>query len=401
MTPLIPLLPLSATSLHDDDASSVATTVPGAIVVVIDDETDVCETVPDTRAPMYQGVSPVPGTATQDNVVLSNVDGVSKEAVAAVKHRQALQGDVVLSMADEALKEDSMSIPETFPNTARQDDVVLSMVDEAWKEDPMNIHETFLDTARQDNFVQSMVEEALRAPKSQSVSPVPDMYPDMLPDTAMQDNVALTESLSVDSYSAAGLRRDNDVTPSEPFPELINKHYNPNPHRSRSPDRYYLQHGAAASSSAAPVSARFPFDIHRFETMGEACRYALVGHARHGAGALCSMLDGTVSYDGALTFARRKVQAMISSGSAFYIGISEAPQRRFDQHLEKNSAWEEQVVLVEAANSGTTASLEIALLALFGQRGNCTNASGGGECRSSGSPHYVYVLIGTRHRRSR
>jgi hypothetical protein len=46
-------------------------------------------------------------------------------------------------------------------------------------------------------------------------------------------------------------------------------------------------------------------------------------------------------------------------------GISEAPQRRFDQHLDKNSTWEEQVVLVEAANSSTTASLEITLLALL------------------------------------
>ena len=329
-------------SLSDDDASSMATTVPGAVVVVIDDETDVFESAPDIEAPKSQ-------------VFESNPD----------------------------------MNPDTFPETAMQDNVMLSNVDGVFKEESMSIPDTFLDTARPDNGVPSMVEEAL---KEESPS---------IPDIVRQDEVALGESLSIDSYSAAWLRRDNDVTQSEAFPDFINKHYNPNPHRSRSPDRYYLKHGPAASLSAAPASARFPFDIHRFENLGDACRHALVGRSRHGAGALCSMLDGTVSYDDALTFARRKAQARISSGCAFYIGISEAPQRRFDQHLDKNSTWEEQVVLVEAANSSTTASLEIALLALFGQRGNCTNASGGGECRSSGSPHYVYLLIGNHHRRSR
>ena len=358
-------------SLSDDDASSMATTVPGAVVVVIDDETDVFESAPDIESPKSQVFESnpdmypdtFPDTAMQDNVMLSNVDGV--------------------------FKEESMSISDTLLETALQDVFVLSMVDDALKEESMNIPDTFLDTARPDNVVPRMVEEAL---KEESPS---------IPDIVRQDEVALGESLSIDSYSAAWLRRDNDVTQSEAFPDFINKHYNPNPHRSRSPDRYYLKHGPAASLSAAPASARFPFDIHRFENLGEACRYALVGRSRHGAGALCSMLDGTVSYDDALTFARQKVQARISSGCAFYIGISEAPQRRFDQHLDKNSTWEEQVVLVEAANSSTTASLEIALLALFGQRGNCTNASGGGECRSSGSPHYVYLLIGNHHRRSR
>lgn len=321
--------------LSDDDASSMATTVPGAVVVVNDDETDVFESAPDIEAPKSQvfesnpDMNPdtFPDTAMQDNVMLSNVDGVFKEES--------------MSISDALL--------ETFPDT-------------------------FLDTARPDNVVPRMVEEALKE------------EPSSIPDIVRQDEVALGESLSIDSYSAAWLRRDNDVTQSEAFPDFINKHYNPNPHRSRSPDRYYLKHGPAASLSAAPASARFPFDIHRFENLGEACRYALVGRSRHGAGALRSMLDGTVSYDDALTFARQKVQARISSGCAFYIRISEIPQRRFDQHLDKNSTWEEQVVLVEAANSSTTASLEIALLALFGQRGNCTNASGRGECRSSGSP---------------
>ena len=74
-------------SLSDDDASSMATTVPGAVVVVIDDETDVFESAPDIEAPKSQVFESHPDvypdtfhdTAMQDNVVLSNVDGVFKE----------------------------------------------------------------------------------------------------------------------------------------------------------------------------------------------------------------------------------------------------------------------------------------------------------------------------------
>ena len=226
-------------SLSDDDASSMATTVPGAVVVVIDDETDVFESAPDIESPKSQVFESnpdmypdtFPDTAMQDNVMLSNVDGV--------------------------FKEESMSISDTLLETALQDVFVLSMVDDALKEESMNIPDTFLDTARPDNGVPSMVEEAL---KEESPS---------IPDIVRQDEVALGESLSIDSYSAAWLRRDNDVTQSEAFPDFINKHYNPNPHRSRSPDRYYLKHGPAASLSAAPASARFPFDIHRFENLGK------------------------------------------------------------------------------------------------------------------------------------
>jgi hypothetical protein len=114
------------------------------------------------------------------------------------------------------------------------------------------------------------------------------------------------------------------------------------------------------------------------------------------------MVDGTVSYTDALALARRRVEREVSSGVAFYIGISENPERRFEEHLCSGVNWAEQIILVEASSSRTTASLERDLLAEFGKRFACTNASSGGERASSGSPHFLYLLLACNglHRRS-
>ena len=145
---------------------------------------------------------------------------------------------------------------------------------------------------------------------------------------------------------------------------------------------------AASSSTARPSIVSF---MQNCSTFGEACRNALFGAPRRRA--LCSMLDGTTTYEEALAFARRRVASEISGGESFYIGISENPERRFEEHLMTNGLWDIQVVLVEAASSRTTACLEVSLLSEFGKRLMCHNASGGGERPSAGSPHFLYLLV--------
>lgn len=145
--------------------------------------------------------------------------------------------------------------------------------------------------------------------------------------------------------------------------------------------------GDAASSSTEML----PFFMQNCSNFGEACRIALFGAPRRRA--LCSMLDGTTTYKEALAFARRRVASEISGGESFYIGISENPERRFEEHLVTNGLWDIQVVLVEAASSRTTACLEVSLLSEFGKRLGCHNASGGGERPSAGSPHFLYLLV--------
>ena len=232
-------------------------------------------------------------------------------------------------------------------------------------------------------------------PDLQEMETLPDTFPDTVRDTAVlnMDAVALEPALAslgelYDDH-ADWLRRANGSCGDG---EIMGP---PRHVRRATRDRSRSRNRHAECASAAPSAGMF-FPITRFSSFGEACYEALVGHTRRGR-ALCSMLDGTVSYADAAAFARKKVEAYVSSGVSFYIGITENPERRFEEHLGSGVNWDEQIILVEARTSATTASLEQELLAYFGKWSRCTNLSRGGECASSGSPHFLYLLLLSHH----
>ena len=95
----------------------------------------------------------------------------------------------------------------------------------------------------------------------------------------------------------------------------------------------------------------------------------------------------------AFDFCRRRLDNIASRGAAFYIGITENPARRWEQHAS-DGLWSHLQVLVEGPHSGITSCLERRLVERFRDRLMCQNVGPGGECASAGRPHYLYVLVG-------
>ena len=83
------------------------------------------------------------------------------------------------------------------------------------------------------------------------------------------------------------------------------------------------------------------------------------------------------------------------SAAPFYIGITESPERRLEEHDAAGTCGIDpsMVVLVEARTSRDTATLERLLLCRYRHFPVCHNVSSGGEGASFGSPHYLYVLL--------
>ena len=98
---------------------------------------------------------------------------------------------------------------------------------------------------------------------------------------------------------------------------------------------------------------------------------------------------------------KRRINAAIVDGHSFYIGITENPVRRWDEHLQADSMrWMRMDLLVRARSSAITAPIEKALVGCFKNVFLCHNLGHGGEHASAGMPHYVYLLIGRPlHRR--
>ena len=102
----------------------------------------------------------------------------------------------------------------------------------------------------------------------------------------------------------------------------------------------------------------------------------------------------------AFAHCRQQVSAIARGGGgrAFYIGITEDPPRRFEEHQRVYSGG--MVVLIEASSSRITSDLEVRLLEVFLPRPGilsaghslCRNMGRGGERASAGSPHYLYVV---------
>ena len=82
------------------------------------------------------------------------------------------------------------------------------------------------------------------------------------------------------------------------------------------------------------------------------------------------------------------------SSAPFYIGITECPERRLEDHDGTGTCGfqPDMVALVEARTSRDTAALERALLRTYRHYPMCHNVSAGGEGASWGSPHFLYVL---------
>jgi hypothetical protein len=132
----------------------------------------------------------------------------------------------------------------------------------------------------------------------------------------------------------------------------------------------------------------------RESSVGEAFRNVLVGRPRDQGLALTSLLDGTVDFNDALVVVRRRVAQEVRRGVSFYFGITENPQRRFDEHLGGGGHWTSMLLLMQASSSSTTGGVERLLIDEFGQNLLCTNSARGGERASAGSPHYLYMLLG-------
>jgi len=135
----------------------------------------------------------------------------------------------------------------------------------------------------------------------------------------------------------------------------------------------------------------------RFDSFGAACLHMIqpksqVAHKI----ARCTMLHNEkMTYDKALVATRSNIKRELArSDATWYLGITEAPERRWTEHLDSGIAWDEMVILLEAATSSTTAAMERQLLSEFATLSlRCTNASAGGERASRSSPHYLYMLL--------
>ena len=127
------------------------------------------------------------------------------------------------------------------------------------------------------------------------------------------------------------------------------------------------------------------------DSLGAALRAALVSQGR---GSTRVIYEGSVDEVAPLCIER--VDRIRRRGLAFYIGITENPERREEEHMA-TVTWAVMHVLYRAASSRDTGNLEQRLINHFrGRTGLLRNASAGGERRSAGSPHYLYVLEGHR-----
>ena len=124
--------------------------------------------------------------------------------------------------------------------------------------------------------------------------------------------------------------------------------------------------------------------------IGAALRDALVD-TTHLATALRISHDPQGIEEGWL-HASRHIRELATRGMAFYIGITEDPDRRWEEHCQA-APWDDMEILIEAPSSHVTAELERRLIDRFRPVIGCANVGPGGERRSAGRPHFLYVLV--------
>jgi hypothetical protein len=124
---------------------------------------------------------------------------------------------------------------------------------------------------------------------------------------------------------------------------------------------------------------------------------ALVGRDREstdGTDAFVMASASNADLDAAVDHADRRVSRIVGQRYCFYIGITESPRRRWEEHAASGH-WQRMLVVVQAPDSSASAAIEMRLLAKWQEQLLCANASRGGERRSAGTPHFVYLLEGT------
>lgn len=82
----------------------------------------------------------------------------------------------------------------------------------------------------------------------------------------------------------------------------------------------------------------------------------------------------------------------IAASRYFYIGITDNPAHRWQQHCHSGSGYATMFLLAVAESSRTTGQLERQLIAMWRNPFRCANIGAGGECSSHGSPHFLYVV---------
>ena len=112
-------------------------------------------------------------------------------------------------------------------------------------------------------------------------------------------------------------------------------------------------------------------------SFGAACRDAVAGRSRRSGAALVDLTDGLTTIQEPLSACRGRVR---SETHGFYIGITEDPTRRFEEHCLTRS-WIEMVVLAKARSSRETSYLERSLISEFGHVHRCSNVGPGGNGR--------------------
>ena len=83
----------------------------------------------------------------------------------------------------------------------------------------------------------------------------------------------------------------------------------------------------------------------------------------------------------------------IAMSRYFYIGITDNPAHRWQQHCRSGSGFGTMFLLAVAESSRTTGQLERELIEMFRNPMMCANIGAGGECSSHGSPHFLYVVF--------
>ena len=124
--------------------------------------------------------------------------------------------------------------------------------------------------------------------------------------------------------------------------------------------------------------------------IGAALRDALVGDP-HLVNALC-ISDEPRGIEEGWHHASSRIRDLARDGAAFYIGITENPQRRWEEHCQA-APWDDMEILIEAPSSRVTAELERRLITHFRPVFGCANIGSGGERGSVGRPHFLYVLV--------
>ena len=216
------------------------------------------------------------------------------------------------------------------------------------------------------------------------------------PQTARIISPGLLPVLPIITQLAHGPEPPGD--PEDPFAEeppwgnLMNGSVMDEPHVPPQQPRRVREPALLLVAPAAPELLPMHFGaIGAQMGIGAAVRDAFVGTSHLAATALRISSDPRSIEEG-WRHASSHIRELATHGMAFYIGITENPARRWEDHCQ-TAPWDDMEILIEAPSSRVTGDLEHRLIGRFRPVIGCTNVGPGGECRSAGCPHFLYVLV--------